>query len=298
MDNEDFRQMVDVWGTHLRNRNLSKDTQRAYLSGAIQFAEWCERQGIDPDLTMANAEAFTASYIDAGRSASTATLRQLSIRRLSAWAVDNDEEGFEQDPLAKLKAPRLDQKVVDALTPEQFRALLTQCEGKRFVDIRDNALVRFMTGTTARADEVTAMRTFDVDIAANSAVIIRGKGGKGRRVGYDDKTAAAVGRYLRVRRRHPLAGSDWLWLAEGSRVLSYQALYQTLRRRAVRAGIKQFHPHQLRHTAAVRWLGAGGTPLGLKAQGGWRDYAMIERYLGAAAETLAIEEAKRLKHDD
>src|SRR6185437_12492402 len=35
------------------------------------------------------------------------------------------------------------------------------------------------------------------------------------------------------------------------------------------AGIKDFHPHVMRHTAADRWLSAGGSEGGLMAIAGW-----------------------------
>jgi len=298
VDNEDFRELAGMWKTSLRNRNLSPDTIRAYLLGVTEFADFCELLGIDPDLTMANAEAYTVSILEADKSASTATLRQLAVKLFSAWLADREPPEIEHDQLTKIKPPKLDQKLVPALTPAEYKALLSACAGKRFVDIRDRALVEFMAATTARADEVTSMRIFDVQLNANSAVIIRGKGAKGRRVGYDDKTAESLGRYIRARKRHPAAESGWLWLADGRGQLSYAALYRGLRRRAARAGVEGFHPHMLRHTAAGRWLRAGGSPLGLKTQGGWQTWSMVERYVGAAREELAVEEAKRLRHED
>jgi integrase/recombinase XerD len=71
-------------------------------------------------------------------------------------------------------------------------------------------------------------------------------------------------------------------------------LYATLTRRAEAAGIEGFHPHMLRHTAAIRWLRAGGSVTGLMAQGGWTDIAMVQRYIQTASEELAIEESHRL----
>lgn len=296
MDIEDYRELAGHWEIHLRNRNLSPKTIRAYIAGAHAYAGWCERNGTGPDLSLRSAEAFTAHYIEAGRSASTATLRQLAVKLYSAWLAAQGE--IVRDELSGLRPPKRGQKVVPALGAAQYKALLAACSGTRFVDMRDRAIVMLMADSTARADEVLAMRTWDLQPLAGSAVVVRGKGGRGRRVGYSDKTAEALSRYVRARKRHPLAGRDELWLAEGRRVLGYQALYQTLRRRAARAGIEGFHPHQLRHTAAVRWLHAGGTPLGLKAMGGWRDWNMIERYIGSHAEDLAIAEARRLDYGD
>jgi site-specific recombinase XerD len=295
MDAADYAGLASFWQISLANQNLSPETRRSYGQGVKAFADWCERQGTGPDLTLRSAEAFTASILAAGMSSSTAVARQLALRRFSAWIAET--EGI-PDQLERMRAPKLDQRVVDALTAGQLKALLAACAGKRFIDVRDTAIVRFMADTTARADELVRLGVIDVQVQAGSAVIIRGKGGKGRRVGYGPKTAESLARYLRMRRRHPLAGRPELWLAERRRVLTYDALYVTLRRRAAAAGIDRFHPHMLRHTAAVRWMKAGGSVTGLMSQGGWTDVALVQRYLGAAQSDLAIEEAHRLQAGD
>ena len=293
MDAEDYGELAQFWEISLRNQNMSGETIRSYIRGVRAYGSWCTAAGDEPSLSMRSVEAFTASLLEKW-SPSTATARQLAVRQFSAWLARQDPPEIERDFLLGIKAPRLDNRVVEHLTDPQLDALIRACAGKRMVDLRDTALVRFMVSTTARAEEACSLRVYDVQIQAGSAVIVRGKGGKGRRVGFGPKTGEALARYSRARRRHKLAHRDELWLAERIRVLNYQALYATLTRRAEAAGIGGFHPHVLRHTAAVRWLRAGGTVSGLMAQGGWTDIAMVQRYIQTASEELAIEESHRL----
>ena len=75
---------------------------------------------------------------------------------------------------------------------------------------------------------------------------------------------------------------------------SYDALHKTLGERANAAGIVGFHPHKLRHTAAHRWLAAGGSEGGLMAVAGWTRPDMLMRYTKAQASARAAEEAKKL----
>ena len=60
------------------------------------------------------------------------------------------------------------------------------------------------------------------------------------------------------------------------------------------AGLKGFHPHVLRHTAASRWLSAGGTEGGLMAIAGWSSRDMLDRYARATASERAAAEARTL----
>ncbi len=151
-----------------------------------------------------------------------------------------------------------------------------------------------MLETGARAGEVVALAVDDVNLAAGTAIVLRGKGGKGRSVPFGPQTARAIDRYLRVRRTHRLAKSPALWLGDRGKAFTYDALHKTLGMRAARAGIDGFHPHRMRHTAAHRWLAAGGSEGGLMAVAGWTRPDMLMRYTQAQAASRAAEEARRL----
>ena len=126
------------------------------------------------------------------------------------------------------------------------------------------------------------------------ALVRRGKGGKGRSVPFGPQTTRALDRYIRARRTHRLAGTDALWLGDRGKQFSYWGLHKALGMRARRAGIPGFHPHILRHTAAHRWLAAGGSEGGLMAVAGWTRPDMLARYTRARASERAAEEARRL----
>ena len=58
------------------------------------------------------------------------------------------------------------------------------------------------------------------------------------------------------------------------------------------------HPHMLRHTAAHRWLAAGGGESDLMRLMGWRSRSMLERYGSSAATDRAIAAHHRLALGD
>ena len=101
-----------------------------------------------------------------------------------------------------------------------------------------------------------------------------------------------------MRRTHRLAETDALWLGAGNRKFGYFGLNDSLRDRAKTAGIDGFHLHILRHTAATRWLRAGGSEGGLMAVAGWSTRDMIDRYTGASASERAATEARGLNLGD
>ena len=79
-----------------------------------------------------------------------------------------------------------------------------------------------------------------------------------------------------------------------SRALEYYGPHSALKYRAQLAGLPKFHPHLLRHTAASRWLAAGGSEGGLMAVAGWATRDMVDRYTRSTASERAAAEARGL----
>lgn len=289
----DLAALLQSWELSLRAERKSQQTVKSYGDGVRRFLVWCVQNGRAPSLDRATVNAFTAALLDAGAEPSTARSRQLAVRRFSGWLAEEGET--ERDELLALKAPKLDQKVIEPLTDVQLKAMIAACTGlDQMRDRRDEALIRFMVETGCRAGEVAVMALPDVNLQAGVAIVRRGKGGKGRSVPFGPQTVRAVDRYVRARRTHRLAGTDALWLGDRGKPFSYDGLHKTLKLRATMAGIPNFHPHLLRHTAAHRWLAAGGSEGGLMAVAGWTRPDMLQRYTRARASDRAADEARRL----
>jgi integrase/recombinase XerD len=300
MDNTLVNDLLSSWILSLAAERKSPHTIKTYVAGVHAYQRWCQNvaplrsrgESVEPDFSRQQVQEFTVYLLDQGREAATALSRQRGVKRFSAWLAEEGE--LPSDQLKGMPPPRLDVKVPGTLTDEQVKALLATCKTKAFHDVRDEALIRLMVESMVRASECLDMKVVDVDLRAGSAVVRRGKGGKGRVVPFGPQTARALDRYLRLRRSHPLASEPAMWLgSRGRPPLQYFALYTTFSRRGERAGF-HFHPHQLRATGAVRWRERGGSIPSLLTIAGWTDLSMAQRYVMAAEARLAVEEHHRL----
>lgn len=288
------------WVTHLQAERKSPHTIRTYTAGVDAYARWCAASGRQPEFSRAAVATFTAALLDSGAEPATALSRQRGVRRFSAWLAAEGETA--RDELAGMSPPKLDDKVPPELTEDQVRALLATCgsgSNRDLWDVRDEAIIRLMTESMVRAGELLSMTMTPpvVDIRAGSALVVRGKGGKGRVVPFGPQTGRALDRYERARRRQPHASRPEYWLARQRKVLAYYGLHTMLRRRGDTAGVA-VHPHMLRSTGAIRWRAAGGSVPGLLTVAGWTSLEMAQRYVRAAENRLAVDEAHKLNLGD
>lgn len=295
MASADLSDLLESWTLALKAERKSRETLKSYRAGVKAFLRWCEESGTTPELTKRNFQAFIA-YLAEIRESATVVNRHLACRRFSAWLAEEGE--IPADPLAGLQSPSLDEKVMMPLTPDELAALIAACKGNDFRARRDDAVVRLMAECGSRASETVSMLLSETNVAAGTTVIRRGKGGKGRIVPFGPFTARSLDRYLRLRRGHRLADTDALWLGDRGKGLGYYGLYSALTERAEAAGLKDFHPHKLRHTFADRWLSAGGSEGGLMAVAGWERPEMLRRYTKGRQAARAMEEARGLNLGD
>ena len=286
------------WQFALRAQRKSPQTLKTYGDGVRFYLQWCAVNDVPP-MSRAGLNLWVAGLLDAGAAASTARARLLAVRRFATWLVEEGE--LPADPFLGVKSPKLDEKVIEPLSDAELRALVKACAVRKdstpaeaMRHRRDEAMIRLMFETGMRAGEVVGLEVPDVDLTHGVATVRRGKGGKGRVVPFGPDVALCLDRYLRLRRAHCLAGSPALWLGDRGKRFSYDALHKSLKERADAAGIAGFHPHRLRHTAAHRWLAAGGSESGLMAVAGWTRPDMLMRYTKAQASARAAEEARGL----
>lgn len=299
MNPDELRALVPSWVLHLRAERKADGTIKTYIDGVRPYLDWCTA-GVHDPLDRGALQAWTTTFLAAGRAPSTAKTRMMAVRHFVRWLADEGE--IDANPFARMRPPKVDQPLVPVLNDDQLRALIKACEPPTAERTglpslrhrRDEAIVRLMLETGCRATECLSLHVGDVDLGAGTVAIRRGKGGKGRLVAIGPQAAKAIDRYMRVRRLHRLATGPSLWLGDRGRELAYGGLYWALGHRAEVAGIVGFHPHMLRHTSADRWLAAGGSETGAMAVHGWSTPDMLQRYGRANREKRAVDEARRL----
>ncbi|HEY1003395.1 MAG TPA: tyrosine-type recombinase/integrase [Streptosporangiaceae bacterium] len=201
-----------------------------------------------------------------------------ALQQFFRWLAAEDEV---PDPMARLRPPKVSEKMVPFFTSVELSELDRACRGSTFAQRRDAAIIAVLTATGIRLAELTGIRCGDVDLESRE-IGIRGKGGKDRIVKISYEAARRIDRYLRVRSRHEQAYRPRLWLGGDNRgPLGASGIYQIIKRRGRQCGVEAY-PHRFRHHFSHTWLERGGAPGDLMELNGWSSPQMLARY-GAGA---------------
>lgn len=287
-----------IWNAyrrHLQINRRSPETISSYFEAIYNadrfFGSETSSQGSDlTRLTKMDIREYVASRLETMAPKSVATF-YVALRAFYNWLV---AEGIiSTSPMDGTSKPPVPQTPVPVIAETDLKALLRACQGKTFLDRRDEALIRVMCepGGPRRA-EVTGM-TLDAIDDTNEVIRIVGKGNKIRYIPMGAKTGQALFKYLHARNKHRHAGCKELWLTKQGPI-SLGTLSAILARRCEKAGIERVRPHQMRHTSASRAMASGISDLDMMTLFGWSTPQMLSVY-GAATRTQRALASARTK---
>jgi site-specific recombinase XerD len=252
------------------------------LNDANHFVAWLDGKPLE-DATRADLEGFFADGLGRGLSAATVGRRYRSLLQFYKWLAREGE--IDRSPMDGMPAIVIPVQPPPVIEDDDLRRLLAVCDGPRFEDRRDTALIRMLATTGVRASELVGLAVTDVDLRRQAFTVL-GKGRRNRSVELLPKAAEAVDRYLRVRRKHPGASRPQLWLGQKG-PLTVSGLRQLLERRCIAAGLEPINPHRFRHSFAHAAKLRGMADDELMSVAGWQSPAMLARYGAAAQHTRA-----------
>lgn len=312
-----FQGWLDSWELSMQGELLSERTVTMYSDIGVLFAGWlrtttkvrdwdgvgrtelrqffkwmyaggapCPHQ-LDPAAkTVPRCDGYGKSYVNnAAR----------GLQQFFAWFAQEEELPNPMVDLRVPSAPKMGDQVVPVLDQEALAALVHDADvGRDYTSRRDAAVLRLAASTGVRLGELAGLDLEDIDLKKREA-LVTGKAGKQRPVKFDARTALAIDRYLRMRRKRvdekaglmSAAAVKALWIGERRFVpMTEKGLYQAIVKRGKRIGLRVY-PHLLRHTFSHRWLDSGGSEGDLMELNGWDSPSMLALYGRSARSARA-----------
>lgn len=275
----------------LRNqtRNLSKHTLTYYEQHLDRLADWCrahhrEDPAFDADpavaaLTTEHLRAFIA-YLQgkdttydkhplrfvrqSGLSPYTIRGVVATLSTFFAWAQGEGVIG--RNPMEHIDRPKVPKQIKERFSDEDIERLLAACKMyPPSLQVRNEALVRFLLDTCVRAQELCTLTVAQIEIERGRARVT-GKGAKDRYVYFGRTVRPVLNTYISIDR--PASLHPELFLTVQGRPFTPDHLTKILHDLGERAQVPHTHPHRFRHTGA-RLLARNGL-----------DAFMIQKVLG------------------
>lgn len=249
--NHEFAQAMQRFIQHIRLRHPTSTTAIHYRSDLEQF-----RQVIDQaprKITRADITRFVTAQLTAGLSATTVNRRLATLSSFFEFLADHEGDDYWPNPVVWrthriAEGSHLPRDLPEAVGRQFWQAV-------RLGPIRDQALIALMLDVGLRVGEVAALRVQDFEAASSrdelSALRVRGKGDKERRVWLVPETTVLIQQWLAER---PTVADDALFITRRRRGFSIRGIQDRVKHYTQEAGIAldQVSCHRLRHTFARR----------------------------------------------
>ena len=174
-----------------------------------------------------------------------------NVRRIlsSFFAWLEDEDYIVKSPVRRIHKVKATQTVKETYTDEDLEKMRDNC-----VELRDLAIIDFLSSTGVRVGELVNLDKVDVNIQERSCVVL-GKGGKEREVYFDARTKIHLQNYLNTRTDENSA--LFVSLLKPYERLKISGVEIRLRELGRKTNIKKVHPHKFRRTMATRAIDKG-----------------------------------------
>jgi integrase/recombinase XerD len=196
-----------------------------------------------------------------GETLSISTIR-VHVQRWKAffnWCYK--EELIDKNPVARLEAPRPDDREIPVFTEEHLQKMLEMFDLSTEMGFCDYVIILLLLDTGIRSSEIGSLRVEDVH---DTYISVFGKGRKERQVGIHLELSNLIWRYIH-KYRHPLDPNESaLFLSTDNRhagkPFGRGGIEGLIKRVKNVTGIDdvRLSPHTFRHTFAVMYLEEGG----------------------------------------
>lgn len=256
----EFSAAIEQFLVHLRRRDASPQTIRAYAADLQQLISFLSPPGMEPpdveavDLLM--LREWIASLFHEGKS--NVSLRR-KIAALRAFWKFLLREGVVNNDVARLltlpKMPKLLPTVPSAETVNELLDRVSSGLLQRDTLCRDVAIFELLYGCGLRVSELVGLRLQDIHWG-DRTVLARGKGKKERLVPCTPKVVTSLEKW--VVKRGAVPGVDHVFVTPNGKVLSDRSVRRilTLYSEAF-SSLQGLHPHTLRHAFATHLLREG-----------------------------------------
>ena len=286
--------LEDYIGYLVAERGAAPATVRVYRSNLQRYIDFLgEERGIAAaeQVQRADISAY-AAYLSNERKFSPSTMEQ-HISVIKGYHRFLVREGFSgMDPSQTIPLPRKPKALPDVISINQVATLLDRMPDSTPLELRDATMLEVLYGCGLRVSELVGL-DMDRIYLDEECLRVLGKGSKERIVPISGMAAQRLQQYLQDARpalsMRAAAPVPAVFLnARGGR-LSRQTVHSVVSRAGLSIGVKDLHPHTLRHSFATHLLEGGADLRAIQEMLGHSDISTTQIYTHVQTNQLREE---------
>jgi integrase/recombinase XerC len=275
-------------------KHFSRHTITAYQTDLLQFSEYLkttfETEHIEPvnhQMVRSWLVQLMNDYVTARSVARKLTTLKTFYRFLLK------EKRVEQNPLAKVQAPKIQKRLPVFVEETPMHNLLDHVGndetdvffGNDFNGIRDKLIINVLYSTGVRLSELIGLKTTNTDLY-NHQIKVLGKRNKERIIPITKELATQITDYLEARDKEDISNEHLLVTIKGDKL--YPKMVYTIVKKHLTyvTSIEKRSPHVLRHTFATHLLNKGADLNAIKELLGHANLAATQIYTHNSIERL------------
>ena len=271
---------INAFITYLHNvKGTSANTEMSYKRDLEKVQHFMESRGIHEASEVSGQDLSDyVKYLEDNKFAAATVSRNIaSIKAFYHYMV---QEGMvEKDLSDSLKAPKIEKKIPEIMSPDEVVRLLEQPSGNSPKEIRDKAMLELLYATGIRVTELITLNLSDVNMPMGF-ILCRDRN-KERVIPFGTEAKNALTRYLDGTRDEMLENksSDVLFANCSGQPMSRQGFWKLIKYYAKKADIKaDITPHTLRHSFAAHLVENGADLRSVQEMLGHSDISTTQIY--------------------
>ncbi|MDC0948563.1 site-specific tyrosine recombinase XerD [Gammaproteobacteria bacterium] len=243
----------------LLEEGLSNNTLIAYRNDIDSFAAWIDsdRDRLLIDVDAADIRRWLADLSARELSVRSISRKLSSLRRFYRYL---QREGLrEDDPLAKIRMPKIGRALPKDLSESDVEAILNAPNLSTPEGLRDRCMLELLYACGLRVTELVTLDSGQVSDEHGFLRVV-GKGDKERLIPIGEEAVRWLRRYRRTARPLLLSQqqSDSLFVTRRGGAMTRQAFWYRIKKYVLEAGLSTSpSPHTLRHAFATHLINHG-----------------------------------------
>ena len=275
-----MEQEIKAFITYLHNvKGTSANTEMSYKRDLEKVQHFMVSRGIGKtaDISRQDLEDYVKYLEDNKFAAATVSRNIASLKAFYHYMV---QDGIVTEDISEsLKAPKIEKKVPEIMSPDEVVRLLEQPSGSSPKEIRDKAMLELLYATGIRVTELITLKLSDVNMPM-SFILCRDRN-KERIIPFGTAAKNALVNYLDGTRDEMLENksSDVLFANCSGQPMSRQGFWKLIKYYAKKADIKaDITPHTLRHSFAAHLVENGADLRSVQEMLGHSDISTTQIY--------------------